>query len=538
MRNVWPQVRELFADGRFTANLIAFYGVGVIVLLAALIVRRILSRCRRHATDATEVGTLHRINNSVIHHCRALVFWLSLLALIGTVALGWVFHSAGRDVRHEIRGWYRNLTLEEVYRGGLALGALVALWFVTEFTVWMVRRLRPQLQDQAHCTVGCEANRDSLKVWFQLVESYAVIAVRIGATWGAGVLLGLGEVSAAVFGFLLRLMTIIIVARLMTLAVRALVHKAMELGNKHLSYGRLRRYWEHVGRLFFPFGQRCVETAVFVIAAAMCLHELRFTIFLSEFGPRIVHCIGILFGTRVLIELLQVLLNEAFGLYDNPDVLDAKGRTLVPLLQSFCQYVLYFGSGVIMLGVLGVDTRPILAGAGILGLAVGLGAQNLVTDVVSGFFILFENQYLVGDYVQIGEAIGTVEGVSVRLTQVRDGHGKLYIIPNGQIKSVVNYSKGFVNAVVDVKVPSGSDLDNVFRNMADAGRRLQQAHREVVLAETHVHGLVDLGTEMMTVRAVTKVQPGAHGQMQSEYRRMLKQVFDQQRQLERPRVAA
>src|SRR5207248_10424691 len=112
--------------------------------------------------------------------------------------------------------------------------------------------------------------------------------------------------------------------------------------------------------------------------------------------------------------------------------LDQKGRTLVPLIHSICQYLIYFGSVLLMLGVLGVDTRPILAGAGILGLAVGLGAQTLVTDLVSGFFILFENQFLVGDYVKIGEAAGIVEEVGMRTTHVRDGQGKLHIIPNGQ----------------------------------------------------------------------------------------------------------
>src|SRR5208337_4343192 len=119
------------------------------------------------------------------------------------------------------------------------------------------------------------------------------------------------------------------------------------------------------------------------------------------------HCIAIFFVTRLIIELLQVLLCEAFGLYKDEESIDQKGRTLVPLIHSMGQYVLYFGSGVMMLGVLGVDVLPILAGASILGLAVGLGAQSLVTDVVSGFFILFENQYLVGDYVKIGEASGT-----------------------------------------------------------------------------------------------------------------------------------
>src|SRR5258708_8214241 len=166
------------------------------------------------------------------------------------------------------------------------------------------------------------------------------------------------------------------------------------------------------------------------------------------------------------------------------------------------QYVLYFGAALLMLGVFSIPTTPILAGASIVGLAVGLGAQSLVTDVVSGFFILFESQYLVGDYVQIGDATGTVEAVGIRVTQLRDGQGKVYIIPNGQIKGVVSYSKGYVNAVVDLKVSTGTDLETIFRCMAEAGRRLKLAHHEV-LAETQINGLVDLGTSEMTVRAVT-----------------------------------
>jgi small-conductance mechanosensitive channel len=235
--------------------------------------------------------------------------------------------------------------------------------------------------------------------------------------------------------------------------------------------------------------------------------------------------------------LLHVLLHEAFGLCNEHHPLNQKGRTLVPLLHSIGQYLLYFGSVVAMLGVFQIDSTPILAGAGILGLAVGLGAQTLVTDLVSGFFILFENQYLVGDYVQIGEAHGVVEEVAMRTTHIRDGNGKLHIIPNGQIKGVISYSKGYVNAVVDYKVPVGSDLESVFRAMKEAGEHLRQERPEV-LAPTEIHGLVDLGTSDMTVRAVTRVHPGTHGVMQSEYRRLLKHVLDQQQTDHKPALAA
>lgn len=147
--------------------------------------------------------------------------------------------------------------------------------------------------------------------------------------------------------------------------------------------------------------------------------------------------------------------------------------------------------------------------------------------MVSGFFILFEGQFLVGDFVQIGDAAGTVEAVGIRVTQIRDGQGRLFIIPNGQIKGVVSYSKGYVNAVVDLRFPAGSDLEAIFRSMTEAGRRLRQARKEI-LADTEVQGIVDLGTSEMTIRAVTKVHPGTHVLMQNEYRRLLKQTLDQQ----------
>src|SRR5208283_5269674 len=105
----------------------------------------------------------------------------------------------------------------------------------------------------------------------------------------------------------------------------------------------------------------------------------------------------------VVIELLHVFINESLGMYKDDRNDDQKGQTLVPLLESVSRYVIYFGS-VMMMPVLGVDTTPVLASAGVVGLAVGLGAQSFVSDVVSGFFILFEEQYFVGDIVQIGDA--------------------------------------------------------------------------------------------------------------------------------------
>jgi small conductance mechanosensitive channel len=516
---------QRFADGRFSANLLTFYGLIVAVILAGLILRRLLNRGGSRLSALKAFRWLEKAGAEAVRRARVGLVWL-VLAIVALISVGGVsYHLAGRDIRIDASDWYEQFTVAEIVELGIAAAGLLALAAVSWLVVRVIRRLRPVPETWIRRLVERPENRETLQSWFRLLERYLVAASRILAIWLAAKVMGLSELVVSSIGFLLSVITILCVARLLTLTFRTLSLPLADVGNYYLAQGPFRHYWERVVRLF-PFGERCFEAAAYVSATSLCVQMLQFIAFVASFGPRIVECIGILFGTRVLIELVQVLLNEAFGFYHEERRFDPKGRTLAPLLQSVCQYVLYFGSALVMLGVLGIDTKPILAGVGIVGLAVGLGAQNLVTDLVSGFFILFESQYLVGDFVQTGDACGIVEAVGIRLTQIRDGHGKLHLIPNGQIKGVINYSKGYVNAVVDVRVPSGSDLEGVFRAMHEAGRRLRQTRQEV-LDETQIHGLVELGTSEMVVRAVTKVQPGTHASMQNEYRRLLKQVFDQ-----------
>ena len=381
--------------------------------------------------------------------------------------------------------------------------------------------------------MGDATSEHALGQMFRLMEGYLAAAIRLLGLWAILEFLLPGGFIPQGARFILVMTSILIGARLATLVYRACARALASAGDRYLAESRFQLYWDRVTRLV-PFSERCFEAAVYIQASAWCVGMFRLN---PAYGQRLVTCIAIFFATRVVIELLQVLLNQAFGLYDEGRKVDQKGRTLVPLLHSVCQYVLYFVSGITMLQELGYNPTPILAGASILGLGVGLGAQSLVTDIVSGFFILFEGQFLVGDYVQIGDAAGTVEAVGIRLTQIRDGQGRVFMIPNGQIKSVVSYSKGYVNAVVDLRYSTGADLEVVFRAMTETGKRLRQSRKEV-LADTEVQGLVELGTSEMTIRAVTKVHPGTHVAMQNEYRRLLKQTLDQQNGPQRSAKAA
>jgi small conductance mechanosensitive channel len=530
------RVQATLTDDRFLSNLLATYGVIAVLVAASLVARRLLGQGGERLAQWTGLHWLEGVGREAALRARRLLVRATLASVFVLTLAGVGYHLAGRDVRADAAAWYERLTADDWLLIGLRAGAVVGLGLGAWVAVRVVRRLRANLEPWALARLDGAANEEVVRRWFGLVERFGAAAVVLAAVWGAGQAVGLGAWADVAVGFVLRVLSIVVVARLLTLSCRTVTRLLAHVGDRYLAGGQFRHYWERVKRLF-PFGERCFEAAVYIQAASLCVGELQFIAFVTDFGPKIVQCIGIFFTTRVLIELSYVLLHEAFGLYRPGAEENQKGRTLVPLLHSCCQYVLYFGSAVVMLGVLGVDTKPILAGAGILGLAVGLGAQSLVTDVVSGFFILFENQYLVGDYVQIGEAVGTVEAVGIRLTQVRDARGKLHLIPNGQIKGVVNYSKGYVNAVVDVRVPCGSDLEAVFRAVAEAGRRLRQAHREV-LADTVAQGLVELGASEMTVRAVTKVMPGTHEAMQNEYRRVLKAVLDETQAADRPRIAA
>jgi small conductance mechanosensitive channel len=515
---------QISSDGRLLYNLGAIHVVILSVLAVSVTLRWLLTRTLSRLAKTHNNERLQKFSDEVSRYSYNLLFWLTVGAIGLATIGGLAFHYVGHDVRHEIKHWYRSLEPEDFVRWGVDLAGLVLLGVLTTALVRLLRRLMPVLESFALTQFGHPKNEQTVKRWFGFCQSFVVLAVRLGAVWIGCQIIGLGKWCDEVFGFTLRVVSIIAVARLMTLAFRATTHIINEFGNRHLGQTALKRYWERATRLF-PFAEHCFDAAVYVSATSLVVRQLHFIAVVADFGPHVVECIGIFFCTRVFIELLQVLLNEAFGMYKEDGQIDQKGRTLVPLLHSMCQYVLYFGSVVVMLGVLGVDTRPILAGAGILGLAVGLGAQSLVTDVVSGFFILFENQFLVGDYVQINDAAGTVEEVGMRVTKIRDGKGKLFIIPNGQIKGVVSYSKGYVNAVVDLKLSSGDDLEGYFRAMKEAGRRLREQHTEV-LADTEIHGLVEWNNSDMTVRAVTKVKPGTHGRMQNEYRRVLKQILD------------
>lgn len=179
---------------------------------------------------------------------------------------------------------------------------------------------------------------------------------------------------------------------------------------------------------------------------------------------------------------------------------EARIRALHTVLLSAAGFVLAFVAVIMMLQAAGLNIVPLLTTASVAGLAIGFGAQKLVKDVISGFFILVEDQYGVGDYVTIGPATGTVEDLGMRTTRIRDSAGKLFMIANGDINQVFNHSRGPLWAWMDVCVPSSSDLGRVKEILTAIGIAAAEEMTDKIRTPFKPDGLAQIGGDKVSVR--------------------------------------
>lgn len=187
-----------------------------------------------------------------------------------------------------------------------------------------------------------------------------------------------------------------------------------------------------------------------------------------------------------------------------------RAQALGTVLRSVVSVVVWGLAALIILGEFGVNLGPLIAGAGIVGIALGFGAQTLVRDFLSGLFMLAEDQYGVGDVVDLGEASGTVEEIRLRTTRVRDGEGTVWFVPNGEIRRVANKSQYWARAVLDVAVGWEADLDLAGRVIKEAADALwhERPAGATILEEPQVLGIEQLGESAITIRLLLKVDPG------------------------------
>ena len=249
---------------------------------------------------------------------------------------------------------------------------------------------------------------------------------------------------------------------------------------------------------------------------------------LKAVGFQLLRVIAIFIGARLIINFQRAFTTRWISKAEkeNEKPVSPRMKTLGTLLNSILTYGIFFIAGLMILETFRINTTAILASVGVLGLAVGFGAQNLVKDIISGFFIIFEDQFRVGEFVEAGGATGVVEEIGLRTTKIKRWTGHLEILPNGEITKVVNYSRNNMLAICVVGIAYEMDLDKaqeVLRKISEKAYQEIDAIVEVPI----VQGVVALADSSVNVRVIATTLPGEQWEIERELLGRFKKGLDE-----------
>ncbi|KUK08576.1 MAG: MscS Mechanosensitive ion channel [Caldanaerobacter subterraneus] len=230
------------------------------------------------------------------------------------------------------------------------------------------------------------------------------------------------------------------------------------------------------------------------------------------------------------IKIGDILISRFYKLHTKGKIQlpERKIGTLMSLTKNILRYVIYFIAAASILKIFNIEMTSILAVAGIGSLAIGFGAQNLVKDVISGFFIIFEDQFEVGDYITINNFSGLVEEVGLRISKIRDFSGDLHIIPNGEIKTVTNHTRGSMRALVNVGIPYEEDIDRIINVLTQICEDIKKSRNDVIEGPT-VLGITDFQDSQVLITIIAKTEPMKQWEVERDIRYRIKKVFDREK---------
>jgi small conductance mechanosensitive channel len=257
-------------------------------------------------------------------------------------------------------------------------------------------------------------------------------------------------------------------------------------------------------------------------------------LFIDEFGKlnllgKFIKIILIFIVIKMMIRFISKLINKALeskrisNIYSS----DRRAVTLSKIMEKIIKFILYFIGVVIALEEFNINTSSILATAGIGGVAIGFGAQSLVKDIITGFFILLEDQYSVGDLVRIDELEGVVEELGLRVTKLRAFNGELHIIPNSSIQVITNSNKGAMRSLVQVSISYNENIDRAIKALEEVCADIKKSNDNIEDGPT-VLGVTDLGEYQITLTIVAKVKADTQWAVEREIRKKVKEKFDKE----------
>lgn len=252
---------------------------------------------------------------------------------------------------------------------------------------------------------------------------------------------------------------------------------------------------------------------------------------LPDFAITLITIGAIVAGTYLLTRLIRRGITRALErrVPEATTLADKRAQTMGAVLQAAVTAVLWTVAALLVLSEAGINIGPLIAAAGIGGVALGFGAQNLVRDVIAGFFVLFEDQYHVGDVVRIAGVAGRVEKVTLRTTVLRDLNGEAHTVPNGEIAVTTNLTKDFSRYVVDLPVPYDQDVDHVVAMVREVAEELRRdpAYAGSMLGPLEVLGVDSYGESQVVVKVYLETIPGKQWEVGREFRRRVKRSYDE-----------
>lgn len=210
---------------------------------------------------------------------------------------------------------------------------------------------------------------------------------------------------------------------------------------------------------------------------------------------------------------------------------EKREQTLIRVFTWIVHIVIYFVAALMIIKEIGIDITPIIASAGILGVAIGFGSQYLVKDFITGFFLIIENQYRIGDEVEFDKNTrGTVEDITLRITILRDVNGTVHTVPHGDIIRVANFSKSFSNVNLDVGISYDADINKAIRIINDVGQQMaaDSVLADKIITAPHFARVNDLADSAVMLKIIGETQPKMQYEVTGALRHRLKEAFDRE----------
>jgi len=435
-----------------------------------------------------------------------------LLLLLAAGFNGWIFLQGEQPDTYTL-SLIQN-TPRTVWLGLAAgIGKSVCLLVLVGILQRPLRRFLARVGDSAKQVEQSTANDESIEQLFNALGTVLSTGMwLLSSIWCARFLHLPEQVSPYLYATW-RIYLIVSIGIVVYKSIGVVVDSLDALSQKYSSPTNLLRFYKHLQHLV-PFLKRCLEYVVWVYGSMLVVGQITLIAGWADYGSMIVKVIALIFIGRLGANIAQLVVSEILLSTDDASPAVYQRRvTITPLVISLLRYIIYFGTVLFLLKALNIDPGPILAGAGIVGITVGLGAQNLVKDMLSGFFILFEDYYLVGDFVETANAQGTVQSIELRTTRILHPDGQVQILRNGDIGAIVNYSKNPIDAAVEISITYETDPEKAFEIIEQVGAELY-GEDDDILEPTRIEGVETFEEEICLIFTRTKVSPGKHLRVQ------------------------